>query len=501
MTAIAPDALVLNWLLALPFFAAVCVELFPRLTLRVHSEQEAQALARGPFYLGALVCVMGLGLTASVIPLALAGKLVTADYWWTPDLYHLRLQADLLSTLIVLLLYGLGLLIYLHLAGQPAAQHAHHRGALLLVAVGCGIAAALSADLILLLFFLGAAAVALWLLASLDAPRPADRLLATAHIGTLLLLAGVLIMWLEAGDSSLASLPLLLISTEPTALRLIALLVLLGLLPCLACVPGHGWLPGLARDGAAVSLAPAVLLPVIGGTALLRLLPGSLLLLAIPALAWLALILGLATLWWGAVRSWLSHDLRQLTAWLTVAHSGHFLVALAAAAGPAAPPNLIQAAALHLLLTPLALLLLWCAAGTVAACVGADSFVGLSGLFPKMPLAGIALLCGGLSLVGLPPLAGFHPQRLLLSGLVESGRTWLVIAILFGDMLIVVALLDAFRRAFLRGEPPPPLRWTSPWLSMNLTLVTLSLLVTGLFPAPLLRWSEAVVRSLFSASP
>jgi len=501
MTAIAPDTLVLNWLLALPFFAALCVELFPRLTLRVRSEQEAQALARGPFYLGALVCVMGLGLTISVIPLAFRGGPVIADYWWTRDLYHLRLQADVLSTMVVLALYGLGLLIHLQLAGQPDAEHAHHRGALVLAAVGCGIAAALSADLILLLFFLETALVALWLLALLDAPRPAGQLLGTAYIGGLLLLAGLLIIWLQAGDSSLASLPLLLISTEPAALRPIALLVLLGLLPYLACVPGHGWLPRLARSRAAVGLAPAVLLPVIGGAALLRILPGSLLLPTIPALATLALILGLAALWWGAVRSWLSHDLRQLAAWLTVAQSGHFLIALGAAAGPAASPHLLQAAALHLPLAALAVLAVWCTAATVSACVGADSFVGLSGLFTKMPLAGIALLCGGLSLVGLPPLAGFHPQRLLLSGLVASGRTWLVIAVLFADMLIVVAVLDAFRRAFLRREPPPPLRWASPWLSVSLALVVLALLLPGLWPAPLIGWGDAVLRSVLSVSP
>ena len=170
MTAIAPDTLVLNWLLGLPFFAAICVELFPRLSLRPHSEGEAEAMKSGPFYLGGLVCVMGLGLTICLFPLTLAGRPVGADYWWTRDLYHLRFQADALSTLVVLALYGLGLLIQLHLGGQPNTEAANHRAALLLVGMGCGVLAALSADLILLVFSLEAALLSFWLLASLEAP-------------------------------------------------------------------------------------------------------------------------------------------------------------------------------------------------------------------------------------------------------------------------------------------------------------------------------------------
>lgn len=501
MTAIAPDALVLNWLLWLPFFAAVCVEFFPRLALRVRSEQEAQALARGPFYLGAVVCMMGLGLTVCLFPLTLAGRPVSTNYWWTRDLYHLRFHADALATLVVLALYGLGLLIQLHLAGQPSSEAAHHKAALVLTAVGCGIAASLSADLILLLFSLEAALVTLWLLASLDAPRPADHLLATAYIGGLFLLVGVLIMWQEAGDSSLPALSLLLVSAKPATLRLVGLLVLLGTVPRLVCVPGHGWLPRLTASGVAPALPTAVLLPLIGGSALVRLLPGALLLPTIPALATLSFILGLAALWWGAIRSWLSHDLRHLAAWLSVAGSAYLLIALGAAASPSPSPQLLQAAALHLLAVPLALLAVWSAAGAIHACVGADSLAGLSGLFRKMPLAAVALLCGGLSLVGLPSLAGFHPQRLLLSALLQSGMSWLVAAILLADMLIVVALLDAFRRAFLRREPPPPLRWASPWLSVSLALAVSALLVIGLWPAPVIRWSEMVFRTVLSVSP
>jgi len=497
----APEILVLNWVLALPFFGALCVALFPRLKLRVRSEQEAEALGRGPFLLGALTCLMGMGLTICLFPATMGGGRVTADYWWTRDLYHLRLQADALSTMTLLVLHAICLSVHLHLAGLPRLEHGHYRAALALAAQGCGIGVMLSADLIAMFFFLETALVALWLLASLDASRPADHMLASLHVGGLLVLAGVLLMWGQAGDSSTFHLPLLLVPANPQTMRVIGLLVLLGLLPRIACVPGHGWVPALAAGTASVWLAPAVLLPLIGGHVLLRLLPGSLMLSSLPAVGRLGLAVGVVGLWWGGLRAWLARDLRQLAAWLTVAQSGYLVIALAGAVSPTASPRLLQAGAVHLLVGPLTLLAIWCAAGTVLACVGADSLAGLSGLLPKMPLAALALVFGGLSLAGMPPLAGFQVQRLLVSGLLEEGRLSLVIALLIGDGLIVLASLNAFRGVFLRREQAPPLRWASAWLSLALLLVVALLIVAGLCGGYLAHWGEMTLQRVLSIGP
>lgn len=72
MGALRPDTVVLNWLLILPFCAALCAELFPRLNLGAHAEGEGEALKRGPFLLGALASLMGVALGVSLIPQRLA---------------------------------------------------------------------------------------------------------------------------------------------------------------------------------------------------------------------------------------------------------------------------------------------------------------------------------------------------------------------------------------------------------------------------------------------
>jgi len=498
---LSPDTLLLNWLFALPFCAALAAELFPRLALRTRSEREAQALARGPLPFGAVTCLMGLALSFRLLLTVSGDTKIAADYWWTRDLYHLRLGADSFSAVIVLAIYGLGLLIFVHMAGLPTADRAHHRAALLLTAQGCGIGVALSTDLILLVFLLHLMVLSLWSLVSLEAPREADRLLVTCHIGASLVLGSALLMWRQGGDTATAQLPLLLLSAGPSTLKLMALVALTGLLTIMPGVPGHGWLPRLARATPGTGLLSVTLLVLVATTVLLRILPGMLLLPTVPGLGSTSLVLGLVTLWWGAVRAWLDHDMRGRAAWLTVAQSGYLLIALAGAAGTTASPVFLEAASLHLMVTPLALLAIWLSTSAVLARVGTDSLAALSALFGQMPTAGLGLLAGGLSLAGVPPLAGFQVQRLLVSGALAGGNWALAVTLVLANALILFVVWDIFRRAFLRRELPPPVRPGTLALALPVSILVGALLLFGIWSQPLAQWSQLAAGSVLSLRP
>jgi hypothetical protein len=71
--------------------------------------------------------------------------------------------------------------------------------------------------------------------------------------------------------------------------------------------------------------------------------------------------------------------------------------------------------------------------------------------------------------------------------------------ILCADLLIAAAVLNALRLVFLRAEPPPKLRWSSPWLSVQLALVGLALIGLCLQAEPLAGWSQGAARSALSA--
>ena len=498
---ISPNTLLLNWLLALPFFGAFAAALFPRFTITTHSPREAEQVARAPLYFGALTSVLGVSLAIRLISLLARGDTAAADYLWTRDLYHLRFQADALSAVAALLAYGCGLAMFLHLVGGPAQPHLHRRASLLLLAQGFIITTAAAADLVLLLFCLGLSVLALALLISLDAPPRRDALLLNGHLAWLAALLGALLMWRQADDTSLAQLPLLLLTKDPSALHAAGLLALFGLTPLVAGAPGYGrWLRAVRAAPGSAGMA-AVLLVLGGGVTLLRFLPGSLVLPTVPGLGRASLWAAVVVLCGGAVAAWRSGDLRSRAAWLTVAQAGYLLLAIAGASSPNAYPDFLHAAALHIAFAPLALLAVWLASLTVLHRTRADTLAGLSGLLSQMPFAGLALLFGGLSLVGMPPLAGFREQSLLLSA-VAAERTWaLLAALLSADVVVVCVVVDTFRRVFLRGRPPPDLRRSSLALELPLVLVTLAVVVAGVWSGPWQRWADFVYRTVLTLRP
>jgi formate hydrogenlyase subunit 3/multisubunit Na+/H+ antiporter MnhD subunit len=500
MGLIQPDTVVLNWLLLIPFFAALCAELFPRLALHVHDEREVESLQRGPFVLGALSCAMGFVIALSLVPQAIRGGPVTVDYWWTQDLYHLRFQIDALSAALCALLWGVSVIVHLYLAGLPALSDVHHRAALVLAAQGCAAAACLSADLVLLFFLLELTVVCLWLLLRLDDQAAANALFASAHVGGLLFLGGALLVWGRGGDTSLAALPLLLVAGDSSSLRPMALLLSLGLLPKLAAVPGHGWLPDAARDTPGVALVPALLLPVAAGAALVRLLPGTFALGLLPSVSLLMILLGILGLWLGAVRLWLARGLLEFAAWLTVSQAGLGLVALGAGAAAPRSPEITEALALHLAAASIGLSAVWIGASAVRTQMGSEVIGHLGGLLKATPLAVVALLAGALSCAGLPLLPGFWAQRLLLGGLIAQERAWLVVAVVAADVLLLAALINVFRRVVPARATPTPPCWQSPWLFAALALAIAAIAAMAVTGTAWSEWSGVVARSVLSIS-
>jgi formate hydrogenlyase subunit 3/multisubunit Na+/H+ antiporter MnhD subunit len=498
-----PDAILLNWLLALPFFTALGAAVFPRFALRPHSEAEAESLPRAPFSLGALACFMGALIAASLLPAALRGSSAAADYWWTSGLYQFRFRADGLAAPVVCAIYLVGLLVNLHYYSLPTPTAPHRRAALLLLSIGAASAAVLSADLVAIMFFLQLLLVSVWLLASVDAPGEADRMLGLTFLGGLLILGGTLLIWKQVAGTAVSGVSLALFGAAPHTLRLVGLVTLLGVTPLVAAVPGHFWLPRLARAAPRAAFACSVLLTLVGFATVLRLLPGVLVLPLVPGLARLSLALGLVSLLSGAVAAWIARSLREVAGWLTVAQAGQFLLALSLAASPAEYPAglALQAATVHALTAPLALVALWSAMSTVLSRTGTEALPGLSGLLGTMPFAGIALLAGGLSLSGVPPLPGFWGQRLLVSAMIADHRRLLVITLVLADLLILAVVVGAFRRAFLRGEPPPPVAPARRWESMQLLLAAMIVALSGVLLGLLGGWTESIVKNVLTLSP
>lgn len=194
------------------------------------------------------------------------------------------------------------------------------------------------------------------------------------------------------------------------------LLILIGLGTKVGLVPMHTWLPD------AHSQAPSPVCALLSGIettsilyVILRLFP---VVQAVPgahADTW-ALVLGLISVGTAAFLLLQVKDYKRLFAFSTVEHMGIILAALGLGAS-AADYGAMQQIVSHSVTKSFCFF----AAGAVLLTTGTREIAAVRGLIRRSPLAGAALIFGGLAIAGAPPLAVFLSEfEILKAGLAQG---------------------------------------------------------------------------------
>jgi NADH-quinone oxidoreductase subunit M len=283
------------------------------------------------------------------------------------------------------------------------------------------------------------------------------------------------------------------------------LAVLLACLVKIPAVPLHTWLPHAhVQAPTAVSVLLAGVLLKLGVYGLYRvgvpLFPSS-------ALAWAGTLgaLGIAGILWGAWAALGQADLKRLVAYSSVSHMGFCLLGLGSGTATGATGGMVQAVT-HGLSSSLLFLLV----GVVYDRAHHRAVDGFGGLARPMPRFGWLLLLGALAGAGLPALAGFPGEFLvLLGGFTGRGPfPAFAAAACLSVVLSAAYLLWTVKRVaygpLRHGEHASFPDCTGRELAAALPLVVL-LLVLGVWPAPLvdaLRPAcELLVQTLQGAKP
>jgi NADH-quinone oxidoreductase subunit L len=171
-----------------------------------------------------------------------------------------------------------------------------------------------------------------------------------------------------------------------------------------------------------------------------------------PRVQELAAGLGAGTLLMAGLIALVQTDIKRVIAYSTMSQIGYMFLG----AGLGAYAN----AEFHLMTHAFFKALLFMAAGLVIhALAGEQDIRKMGGVGRLMPWTRLAFLIGSLSLVGLPPFAGFFSKDSIIAA--ALGRGW------YGDILFAVALagtfltgIYAFRLFFIvfPGEPSPFVR-------------------------------------------
>ncbi len=279
----------------------------------------------------------------------------------------------------------------------------------------------------------------------------------------------------------------------PILLQTAFLLILIGLGTKVGLVPMHTWLPD------AHSQAPSPVCALLSGIettsilyVILRLFP---VMQAVPgahAQIW-ALVLGLISVGTAAFLLLQVTDYKRLFAFSTVEHMGIILTAIGL--GPsAADYGAMQQIVAHSVTKSFCFF----AAGATLLAMGTREIAAVRGLIRRSPLAGAALVFGGLAIGGAPPLAVFLSEFTILKAGLAQGyylvtgllAIFIVIAF-FGVMAHVNRMVFGAPANAAPGqhhsEPEPAATFRLPFsCRLALILAAVPVLVLGVYiPQPL----------------
>jgi multicomponent Na+:H+ antiporter subunit D len=296
-------------------------------------------------------------------------------------------------------------------------------------------------------------------------------------LGSFIFLLSVAGTYRDTGTLAMDAVAVRMLAVDPNAAMLIAAGFFIAFSVKLGLFPFHFWLPTVyagARPAVAAILSGAV--ANIGAYGLLRfgvgMFPDEL------RAAGLALVvLGAASIIYGGVVAVARGDAAEMLAYSAIGQVGYVLVAV----GVGGPVGLV-AAVLYSVVNALNKTLLFLATGVRGALVAA------------------AFVVGALSVAGVPPAAGFVGKLELFRTGIVAGSVALVVLLVVGSALSLVYMFQVYQHRFWRADAPGGR--SSP-LPMRMLTATLALLVllTGLWPEPLLALSGLAADALLAGGP
>jgi len=308
------------------------------------------------------------------------------------------------------------------------------------------------------------------------------RYLLTSLLGSGAYLFGVVLLYGAYGSVSLSVLAPLIENDAPEAVMLAAALMVTGLVLKTALFPFHFWLPP-AHGGAPAPVSALLSALVIKASfyLIVRLWFTLFLPLATPAAAQLLGGLGTGAILWGSVMALRQTRLKMLVAYSTVAQVGYLFLffPLVTNTVPDATQSAFQGAVLQALAHGMAKAAMFAAAGSMILSAGRDEITQLGGISARLPLTLFTFALAGVTLMGLPPSAGFLAKWLLIDGAITSGQWGWIAVMVTGSLLTAAYVFKVLRHAFLQSEQSATFRSLPRMLEWPPFLLACTSLVLG----------------------
>jgi NADH-quinone oxidoreductase subunit N len=198
-------------------------------------------------------------------------------------------------------------------------------------------------------------------------------------------------------------------------------------------------------------------------------------------------------------------NMKRLLAYSTIAHAGYMMMAVAAAVhlvgvDAAAAGEAIAALLFYLVVYVFMNLGAFAIVAFVRNTIASEEIADYAGMIHSAPLAGVALTVILVSLIGLPPLAGFVGKFAIFAALVDAGGAWMIGLLVIAGINTAVSLVYYLRVAkvvCIDAEPEsrrPVAIGLTP--AAYVLAISLPVLIYGVFPGPILDLARAASRQL-----
>lgn len=448
---------------------------------------------------------------ALIIPIILlselrAGRSVVFSLPWIPNMgisFSLELNWLSLIFLITEVLVTLTAMIY-SLGDKDGEKQSHYYYALLLL-FSLGMSGTTLADDVFLFYIFWE----LMLIASSlliiswghgeNHLRVVLKYFIITHIGSLMVLVCLILLYVNFGTASLSALTLQAAALPAQTQVFMIIFFLIGFCIKMAIFPLHLWLPDthtVAPMPVTIILAAAML--SMGTYGVLRFPVALFSLEAMQPFALWMMIAGLISEIYGALMALAEKDIKRIIAYSSVSQMGYILFGLGSLTHDGMVGSLM-----HVIYHAIVKALLFMVVGILMAATRERNIDKVSGLAKKMPIITVCAAIGVLGISGMPPLGIFNSEWMIFSGGFETGfPIILTVVTLLGSILTVIYSLRFFGKIFFGDTKPAKVDSHIPKaLLISTVAVTIFLIIEGLTPGPLLAWSELGLASILGGLP
>jgi len=218
-------------------------------------------------------------------------------------------------------------------------------------------------------------------------------------------------------------------------------------------------------------------------------------------------LVAIVTCTFGNLAAYGQTNIKRMFAYSTIAHAGFMMMAIAAAVALAGRDVVEARSAVSALLLYVAVYLFmnltaFAVVAFLRNSMHSEQIADYAGLVRSSPLIAVLMTAVLVSLIGLPPLAGFWPKLRVLQALYMAGGPLMITVLVAAALNTAISLVYYLRVAKVMCIDPEPDSRGPVSLgflpSAYVFVVAVPVIIFGLLPNALANWTDLAVSQLFS---